>query len=240
LRPDVEAEGQTIQEGNKDIYDSKDPSELNEAMKRAIAEAEQVQKARGTMPAGLQRIVNEILRPKVPWKVLLKQSLRDGLGRTRTQSWKKLSRRHKDYPGNKRLTTPTVWVGIDTSGSISPKELAQFLSEVYGIIRQTRAHMVVIPWDAKMYEPTRVTSVSQVRNIEVKGGGGTNPTEFMQYTLRKMKPLDAVVILSDGYIGSSEDYVDLAKGIKTKSSVAIFVTTANDVNWPGWKLIKLE
>lgn len=231
--------GTTIQEGSSSIYSSDD---VEAAMKQAIAEAEQVQKSRGVMPAGLQRLVDAILRPKIPWKTLLRQTLKEGLGKTSTMSWKKLSRRHKDYPGKKRLTTPTVWVGIDTSGSINGKELEQFLGEVYGIAKASRASIVVIPWDSKIYEPIKITRMSQVRGIttKLKGGGGTNPTEFLRFTVRNMKPLDAVIILSDGYIGYPDYYKKDAINVTRKASTCIFVTTGEEVEWPKWKLIKLE
>ena len=239
---DSSSGGEVLQQGSPDIYNARDGRELEDAMKRAIAEAEQVQKTRGTMPAGLQRMVDSILRPKVPWKVLLKQALKDGLGKTRTESWKKLSRRHKDYPGHRRLTTPTVWVGIDTSGSIGEEELKQFLGEVVGIARASRAKVVVIPWDAQMYDPIKLNSPSQISTVVegLHGGGGTDPTEFLEYTARHMKSLDVVVILSDGYIGRPEGYVEQANAIRRKASVAVFVSTGAEVRWPSWKFFKLE
>ena len=239
---DREVGGDVLQEGHPDIYNAKDPTDLENAMKRAIAEAEQMQKLRGTMPVGLQRLVDELLRPKLPWRTLLKQALKDGLGRTKTQSWKRPSRRHPDYPGHRRLTSPTVWVGVDTSGSISGQELKQFLSEVLGISKANRAKVVVIPWDAEMYEPIELRSPAQIRRVAegMKGGGGTDPTEFLQHVLRRMKPLDAVVVLSDGYIGNPASYEDLATPIAHKASTAIFVSTEAEVKWPKWKFIKLE
>lgn len=234
--------GHVIQEGSRDIYSSNNQDELGEAMKRAIAEAEQMQKIRGNMPAGLQRAINNILRPKVPWKVVLRQYLKDGLGRISTQSWKKLSRRHKDYPGNKRLVTPTVWVGIDTSGSIGRQELEQFISEVYGIAKQLKARIIVVPWDAEVYEPIKVNSVKDVRYISrhLRGGGGTDPKPFLELTYKKMGRLDAVVILSDGYIGSPDYYTSSATKVIKKASVGVFVSTGMEVRWPGWKFIKLD
>jgi predicted metal-dependent peptidase len=234
--------GEVIQEGSRDIYDKKDIQERAEAIKRAIAEAEQVQKMRGTLPVGLQRLVDAVLRPKIPWKTLLKQALKDGLGRTSTQSWKKLSRRHRDFPGKKRLVTPTVWVGVDTSGSIGEEELRQFLGEVYGIARASKAKVVVIPWDARMYDPVIITSPSQVRQVAkaMRGGGGTDPTEFLEYVQKHMGHLDAVVILSDGYIGPADAYESIARRIAAKASVCIFATTAEIVQWPSWKSIKVE
>lgn len=240
---DNEVRGEVIQEGHPDIYKNDGNIEdLQNAMKRAIAEAEQMQKMRGTMPAGLQRLVDSLLRPKLPWKTLLKQALKDGLGRTKTESWKRLSRRHRDFPGHKRLTTPTVWVGVDTSGSIGEKELEQFLSEVLGISRANRAEVIVIPWDVKIYDPIELRSPAQIGKVVagMKGGGGTDPTEFLEYVLKKMKLLDAVVILSDGYIGAPRHYEDVAKKVAKKSSTSIFVSTGAKVHWARWKFIKLD
>jgi len=237
-----ELKGQVVQEGSPEIYGSKDYREFENAIKRAIAEAEQMQKSRGKMPAGLQRLVDEILRPKVPWKTLLRQYLKEGFGKVSTQSWKKLSRRHRDYPGKKRLTNPRVWVGIDTSGSIEPEEIKQFLGEVMEIARANRGHVTVIPWDAKMYDPIELRSASQISKVVsgLRGGYGTDPTEFMEYVVKKMKPFDLVVILSDGYIGDPKYYRELAVDITRKASMAVFVSTGMEVRWPRWKFIKLE
>jgi len=75
LDADVEAGGEdvTLQEGDPQLYneDGEEVEDAEELWKERIAQAYSAQKMAGKVPAGLKRIVDELLKSKVDWRALL-------------------------------------------------------------------------------------------------------------------------------------------------------------------------
>jgi len=246
LNVEDEARGEVLQEGDPSIYrDGKeeDGEEVNEKWKDFIARAYDLQKSIGNVPAGLKRIVDDILKPKVDWRSLLKQALKTGFGKTVVSTWKRPSRKHSDFPGLRRYTYPMVWTLIDASGSISRKELTQFISEVYSIAGNSS--VTVIVWDVDVHEVINAKNKADVINKVVKkirGGGGTVILPALKTVLEKMKPRDIVVILSDMDIFDLKlpRTVKAFNDIAAKSSMAVICSTKSEVNIDGWRFIKIS
>jgi len=236
-------EGEVIQEGDREIYGSKDERERAEKWKEAVAKAYTQQKSIGKVPGGLKRIVDELIGAKIPWQSILRQCIRDGLGKSAITTWRKLSRKHVAFPGIKRLTTPNVWILIDTSGSISDEELKQFVSEVYEVAKQ--AEVIVVPWDAEAYQEIRARNrnevISRVARM-LRGGKGTVIKFALSKCLKNMKAGDVVAVLTDGDIWdvNEEDTRTLFSNIKAKASSCIFATTHTVHEIPGWTTIKIS
>jgi predicted metal-dependent peptidase len=96
-------------------------------------------------------------------------------------------------------------LGVDTSGSVGGKELAEFLSEVQGIAKEVHPEKIdLIYWDGAVagheeYDGTSVDNI--VQSTQPKGGGGTDPTCVMEYLKEKNIQPEAIIMLTDGYIG---------------------------------------
>lgn len=171
---DFPVNGDVLQEGDPEIYNKENPDEVAEEWRKAIVKAYAQQKLVGNVPLGLQRLVNNLLESKIDWKVLLRQAIHDGLGKLVVTTWKRPSRKHEDFPGIRRFTYPTVHCLVDCSGSISDKQLEQFISEVYAIAKNSP--IIVIPWDAEAYTEVKADNPSEVISkvaTMLKGGGGT-------------------------------------------------------------------
>ena len=96
---------------------------------------------------------------------------------------------------------PRVAVIADTSGSIRPDELNQFVAEILGIVRAVGLSqgVYVIPCDAEAHSIVRVKSQNALEEIEFVGGGGTNMgAGIAAAELISPKP-HIVVTLTDGY-----------------------------------------
>jgi predicted metal-dependent peptidase len=81
-------------------------------------------------------------------------------------------------PGMKPGEQIDVVVAIDTSGSISAKDLKDFLSEVKGIMESYDEYKIhVITWDTSVHNPQIFTSenLEGIESYEPGGGGGTEP-----------------------------------------------------------------
>jgi len=226
LRPTVdlveEEEGTPVNEGDEeDMGKSKD--DVERRVKKKIVEASVIAKSIGSLPAELERLVNEILRPKVDWRRLIRSAVVKGLGKRIRRTWSRPNKKLPDkLPGRETLRSGRVVVLVDTSGSISERELKQFVSEVYEVAREV-ANVVVIPWDATVYEPIAINSPSDVRRIKLRGGGGTVIGPALELVDRKFSNSDIIIILSDWHI---YDLYSSERLLRKYSSKIIAVTTS--------------
>ena len=125
----------------------------------------------------MARMVDYMLQPKLPWRMLLAKymtaSARDDYSYSRPSS------RRGDpaiFP-SLRSTQINVAVGLDISGSVDDKDMNEFLSEVDAIKGNMRARITLLPCDAELaegvpwiFEPWEDIEMPRV----LKGGGGTS------------------------------------------------------------------
>ena len=104
--------------------------------KVAVCQAHEAAKKRGNLSAGLDRLVDSIMAPKVDWRAVL----REFISRTAKNdySWIRPNRRYIHQglylPGLHSEELGDVVVAVDTSGSIGQKELNAFAAEMQGIL----------------------------------------------------------------------------------------------------------
>ncbi|MDO9190159.1 MAG: hypothetical protein Q7U24_09820, partial [Sulfurimicrobium sp.] len=115
----------------------KERDELGRQWQQRMAAAAQQAMAAGKMGGALARLVDHLLQPQLPWRMLLARYLtqvaRDDY------SYMRPSRREGSviFPSLRSGQVDLV-VALDTSGSVGEKELAQFLSEVNALKGQLR------------------------------------------------------------------------------------------------------
>lgn len=172
-------------EGNGQLDDA-EIREIEESVKVELAQAAQVAKQQGKLPAGLARLVDEIINPKTPWHVLLERFM---TGYVKSDySFKKPKKSMASYglylPSHDVMPQmgPVV-VTIDTSGSIGQRELEHFLGHINRILETCRPEKVyVISCDATVHEPVveltlddfPITPEMARKQGMGKGGGGTS------------------------------------------------------------------
>ena len=158
----------------------------------------------GSVPAGLLRIVEKARRPQANWRNLLRRYILKARNETRGQvnySWRRPNRRQGSLrrgdpvlPATMR-PVPNIGLVIDTSGSMSNKDLADCLSEASGIIAAS-GQVVCVACDEEAYTPERTASAKQ---ITLAGGGGTDMRAGIAAAMRTTPKPDVVVVLTDGY-----------------------------------------
>ena len=145
--------------------------------KAAMVQAANCAKGMGSMSEGIDRTLQEALHPKAPWREILRrfitQSAKDNY------QWFPPNRRYVHMgiylPSMRSETLPPVVVVIDTSGSISDKQLAQFIAELNSILEDANPSEVHL-----VYADARVcgTEVYTPEDLPIKttphGRGGTN------------------------------------------------------------------
>lgn len=142
-------------------------------------------KARGDIPGSWLRWAETVTaQPRVPWRrVLTCEILRRVQNRLGFQdySWARPSRRQgivrAGEPLRPAAVEPELRIAavIDTSGSVSDRELAVAVTEVvFGLARRLQAEVVVIPCDTKAGEVIRGVRVPEKLKTKLVGGGGTD------------------------------------------------------------------
>lgn len=206
------------EDDNDDEMDEHEPGDPSNAptksqIQRAVQSAASAAKAQGKLPAGLQRMVDEICDPQVPWTDHLKRAVATLSGRD-TQTWAKPNRRrlaappHVYWPGQMGMHAGCVLSINDTSGSVSDKEQSQFFGELHAILSDLSPEMVYVMFvDAEVHGIHELHDVNDLIGLrsEVKGGGGTDMTVgFKAIDQLAVKP-STVIVFTDGYTPFGED-----------------------------------
>ena len=166
-------------------------------------------KMHGKNGGGMNRDLDELLNPKVDWRVLLREFVTATCAGRDYSSWRKPNRRFLSsdiiMPSLVSERVDHMVIGIDTSGSISGPELTQFLSEVVAIAEHVNPDKVdLIYWDARVAGHEVYNSgtlATLVNSTKPKGGGGTDPTCVPAYLDKHGIKPECVIMLTDGYIG---------------------------------------
>ena len=153
----------------------------------------------GTLPAGMQRLVEGLINPRVPWQEILRSWLREQCA----DDWNFLepALEYEDsgfmLPSLRSERMAPVVFGWDRSGSIDDKLDAMMVSEAQGCLDNLRPRkLVVMPFD------TRVTAVREYvpgDTIDTRstGGGGTDFRDLFQKCDEMHETPRCVVVLTD-------------------------------------------
>jgi predicted metal-dependent peptidase len=168
--------------------------------KNALQQAVIVERTanQGKLPAGIERQIGELAQAQIDW---------------RTSLWRYLVQTPTDFQGYDRRfisrglyldtlagESVQVYVCIDTSGSISNKQMNLFCSELLGILRAYPHLQCQLYYaDANIYGPYELKTNDPIP--EPVGGGGTSFIPFFE-NVEKTRDLclqGVCVYLTDGY-----------------------------------------
>ena len=159
----------------------------------------QASKEPGSVPAGILRAAEAILKPRVDWRSVLRAKVGKAVMDLNARERPTYHRpyRRQGALGNVLLPgayglKPEVAVVIDTSGSMGEKELGQALGELKALLRHYRPTVYTV--DAEVHTAEKVFSLEQVRLL---GGGGTDMGLGIERAVQDGH--DLVVVLTDGY-----------------------------------------
>ena len=151
---------------------------IRDELREAVLNAAQ-QAGAGNLPAGVKRLIKDLTEPVIDWRTLLEQQIQSTIKSDFT--WMKPSRRgwHMDavMPGMLPGTQIDVCIAIDTSGSISERDIKDFMAEIKGIMEAYDEYKIhVWCFDTEVYNPQTFTSdnLSDITTYEPAGGGGTD------------------------------------------------------------------
>lgn len=159
--------------------------------------------ARGTIPVGLARWAEKRLTKKIDWRKVLATNIRAAISQKTGASdytYRKPSRRHQDSNIIMPSTfqpVPNVAVVIDTSGSMSQREIGLAVEHTGHVLRALgcKEGVDVYSVDAQVHTAQRVFSKKQ---IVTKGGGGTDMRLGIERAMEAKPRPEVVIVITDG------------------------------------------
>jgi predicted metal-dependent peptidase len=153
----------------------------------------------GKMGESLRRLIDHLLQPQLPWRMLLARYM-TGIARD-DYSFQRPSRREGSaILPSLRSTQIDVVIVLDTSGSIGQAEIEEFVSEIDAIKGQMRARITLLACDDKispaapwLFEPWDTFEVPE----NLAGGGGTDFRPAFDYVRQLGKEPDLLVYFTD-------------------------------------------
>ncbi|MCU7838060.1 MAG: hypothetical protein KZQ94_01630 [Candidatus Thiodiazotropha sp. (ex Troendleina suluensis)] len=172
---------------------------LNIQWQQRLAGAAQQAMQVGKLDGAMARIVDHLLQPQLPWRLLLARYMtaiaRDDF------SYMRPSRREGDFIlPSLRSNQLELVVAVDSSGSIQDHEMGEFLAEINALKGQMRARITLLacdsaiaddaPWIYEAWEdfqlPTHIT-----------GGGGTHFEPVFEWVAQQGLSPDLLVYFTD-------------------------------------------
>lgn len=197
---------------------------------------------RGTLPLFAQRLLEKLRDPQVDWRTILNEFVQEEVN---DYSFSPPDRRFQESPFflpdfnelGKNGEPVDILFMIDTSGSMSDKEITAAFSEVKGAIDQFDGKLK--GWlgffDAAIIEPKPFESVDDVLKIKPAGGGGTDFQIIFEYVHQHMtdNPPACIIILTDGYAPFPQEH--LARDIPV-----LWLIDNHNVEPPWGKVARIE
>ena len=165
---------------------------------RLAGAAQQAMQA-GKLGATMARLVEHLLQPQLPWRMLLARYM-TAVARD-DYSYQRPSRREGEaiLPSLKSTQVDVV-VALDTSGSINDTEMQEFVSEIDAIKGQMRARLTLHACDARLcehgpwvFEPWEEFTLPD----NIYGRGGTRFTPVFEWLQQEARKPDLLVYFTD-------------------------------------------
>jgi predicted metal-dependent peptidase len=199
--------------GGRPKLSDEEKQAIRDEIREAVLNAAQ-QAGAGNLPAGVRRLIKDLTEPVIDWRTLLEQQIQSTI--KNDYSWTRTSRKgwHMDaiMPGMLPGTQIDVFIGMDTSGSISERDIKDFLSEIKGIMESYDQYKVhVVTWDTEVYNHQIFTSdnLEDISSYEPQGGGGTDPMCVWQFLKdNDIEPKKLIMFTDYCFFGWNPDEVE--------------------------------
>ncbi len=168
-----------------------------------IKQSDTAAKREGKLPAGMDRLIEQVLEPKIDWRDVLQRFIGE---RARSDySWQRPNPRYF----NRGIVLPSldsygigkVVLAGDTSGSMTsvlPRVFSEIISAL-DVYEEQHTQGITVMWcDTKLTEQV----VSDISDLKPVGGGGTDFAPVFQAVNARHNDAKAVVYITDGECSS--------------------------------------
>lgn len=190
--------GKAMTDDEKRIYDATVKQEIAQATVAAKMQTRQMGNGMGNFLRQMEALVQP---PALPWYEQLERFMTHFI--SQGNSWKRPNKRfsHAYLPTTDKLPAMGgVVIGIDTSGSISSKELGAFAKHINDLIEDCRPEKVFVVYCDSEINRVDEYPIGETPEFYMVGGGGTDMTRICQWVRESCdEEVDACVIFTDGW-----------------------------------------
>ena len=148
------------------------------------------------------------------WKQLIDKSFGEEPIAAKNYCYGRPSRRNSDslYYTKHLVESRSVYLGIDTSGSVTQKQLDTFVGYIQKGMRSNDCTVICIQADTRIVAVDKIKRANQLNNLKVYGRGGTDMRCILDYIEKHEKnPRNArLILLTDGYTPFRESSVKVS------------------------------
>jgi len=189
--------------GQDDILEPLNPTEATQLAKEILVQAQttcDLKDCGSEVPGSIRERIDKLLNPTLPWNIILQNYLQEFTNDD--HSWNRPNRRYlPDFylPSQHSPTIKHLVVAIDTSGSVSPKEMQSYLTEVENIrtiypLEQLTIYGVSTCVDNKF----EIEPGDDLLNLKFGSHGGTSFNSFFKELAKS--PPTVLIFFSDLYV----------------------------------------
>jgi len=201
IYPNGEKDGKDNKEGDKGLglkskVEGKDWGKI-------LVDAVTYARNQGKLPAGMERIIGDILKTEHDWRTLLYKYITNQL--PVDYSWARPSK--KSYSTGIYLPSVVkesldLIIAIDTSGSIRNEELKDFMGEILGILGSfSNVNLTIIDCDCEINSVQKLqhATMDDITKLRMKGGGGTSHIPVFKWVEENIPSARLLICFTDGY-----------------------------------------
>jgi len=188
-----------IQKNENDINRSSIKDNITEAL-REVSGKKNRSARYGDQPGNYISKINVTGNGKVKWNYILNRLIRKTLSSNYIPSFKRTSRRYGELVKGKikNHKIDSIVVAVDTSGSINRELHERFMEEIILIRRMFKIEIRYIQCDTEITQDIKLKRYTNVEDIAIKGGGGTDFRPVFDYIKQKNYKPNAILYFTDG------------------------------------------
>lgn len=203
---------------------------IERQVQKLMADAkEETLKKRGHVPGEIEDLIvlEEIVKAKFNWRAYIRRFTGVSTKIFTRKLRRKDNKRYSDNPGLKVKMRQKMLLAIDTSGSVSNSELAEFMNEIYHL-HKAGVDISIIQCD------TKINSIEDYKGkfeLKISGRGGTSFDPVLEY-YQQHREFTSLIYFTDG---------ECSTNLKPNKDILWVLSERSELNnsLPG-KVIKLE
>jgi predicted metal-dependent peptidase len=170
---------------------------MRKDIQQRVAQAASIARMTGNLPGSIERFVEQVLEPKVPWEETLRHLMTEF--DKSDEDWMHRNRRFSTYlPTDHSESRLGEFIVIgDTSGSIGDEEMAGYIAECRAVIEDCKPERTRLIWADTEVAGEQEFEAGDELLPRPMGGGGTD----MRVPLKYVEEYDPtfVVLFTDGH-----------------------------------------
>lgn len=189
------------EKSNKNSSAEETAQRINRTLIKAATQAKMTGKKDeyGSIPGDIQRMLDNLLNPILPWNVVLQNYVSQF--KPEDFSFRRPNRRFMPdhyLPTLDGEGMDSLAVAIDTSGSVTEKMFKDFVTEVHGMRETCNPNTTtVLPFDTAIKAENVLEKEDSIAQVEFLGGGGTRIEPVIDWA-KKHRPT-VLLVFTDGH-----------------------------------------